>query len=100
MSNAPKKKVATGGVEIISLDKEGVIPVVFSDEPFNDASFQLHLIDKMIREDEVSDLFIMVKRKDDTVKYIWRGPNSLSTLLGNLEFVKLLLQRDFLESIE
>ena len=99
MSTEPKKKVATGGVAKESLDREGVIPVVFSDEPFNDASFQLHIIDKMIREDEVSDLFIIVKTKEGLVKYIWRGDNTLTSILGSLEFVKILLQRDFVDNL-
>lgn len=92
-----KMKVAVGGVTKESLDKEGIIPVIFSRESFNDASLQLNQLDKLIRKDEISEFIIMLKRKDGSIKYIWRGENPLTSILGTISFVKMLIQRDFIE---
>jgi len=90
------KKTAVGGVSRSALNRDDVIPVLFSDEPFNDASFQLDRIDNLIRNEELSDLFVIMKRNDGSIQYLWRGKNPLTTLLGIIEYVKMLIHRDYM----
>ena len=84
-------KIKPGGVPKEAFDKDGIVPVIFAREPFSDASFQLNNLDKMIRNNEVSDFIIMIKKREGGCKYIWRGEHPLTILLGMIELVKMMI---------
>lgn len=71
--------------------KPDVIPINFNvDDPFNDLSEQLKVIERDVSDGDITDIVIIVRRENEVtgrdIRTLWRGENPLTTALGMIKY--------------